>query len=316
MRLFPKLLLTLFIVISVCIVADAQTGAPAKPPEAKVIHGGVLNGKAKSLPKPVYPAEAVRDKITGKVTVKILIDIDGSVASATVVSGPPSLQQAAVDAARLAKFSPTTLKGDPAKVSGVITYNFVAETNEDRLKMLIIATVLTTSKHFVNADGNAMKEIFEGEDIFADGAVEFPEFKKELSPLASFDKLTPEKRREAVDYALTSIEINATGSDKWQFKVGKEFGEMFGPMMLLISQTEEPELEQLRSFDLKTRLNTIRDLTLSAPADFPADVLVKLKEFADLGKSEFATLEDFMTFFTRFEALIQIISPDMAPSRD
>ncbi|MBO0160511.1 energy transducer TonB, partial [Vibrio parahaemolyticus] len=35
------------------------------------------------------------------------------------------LRQAAVEAAQRAKFSPTMLSGQPVKVSGVITYNFV-----------------------------------------------------------------------------------------------------------------------------------------------------------------------------------------------
>ncbi|MDT7778715.1 MAG: hypothetical protein QOC99_1227, partial [Acidobacteriota bacterium] len=37
------------------------------------------------------------------------------------------LQQAAVAAARQARFSPTLLSGQPVKVSGVITYNFMLE---------------------------------------------------------------------------------------------------------------------------------------------------------------------------------------------
>jgi protein TonB len=46
------------------------------------------------------------------------------VTSAKAVSGDPLLQAAAVAAAREAKFSPTTLSGQPVKVSGVLTYNF------------------------------------------------------------------------------------------------------------------------------------------------------------------------------------------------
>jgi len=43
------------------------------------------------------------------------------------VSGHPLLQQAAVAAARQAKFTPTKLNGSPVKVSGILTYNFVLE---------------------------------------------------------------------------------------------------------------------------------------------------------------------------------------------
>jgi protein TonB len=55
----------------------------------------------------------------------VLIDENGSVVSASAVSGHPLLRAAAVQAARGARFSPTKLSGQPVKVSGVITYNFV-----------------------------------------------------------------------------------------------------------------------------------------------------------------------------------------------
>jgi len=99
---------------------------PPKPkPVPKQISGGVLNGKATSLPKPAYPAAAKAVGAGGAVTVQVLIDESGNVVSASAVSGHPLLRAAAVAAARGAKFSPTQLSGQPVKVSGVITYNFV-----------------------------------------------------------------------------------------------------------------------------------------------------------------------------------------------
>jgi TonB family protein len=91
------------------------------------ILGGVLNGKAVSLPKPVYPMEAREAGVTGQVTVQILVDENGDVIEARAVSGPSLLQPAAVAAASRAKFSPTKLQGQPVKVTGVLTYNFVAQ---------------------------------------------------------------------------------------------------------------------------------------------------------------------------------------------
>lgn len=91
------------------------------------ISGGVLNGKAIELPKPVYPAIARAAHASGTVVVQILIDETGTVTSAHAVSGHPLLQAVSVEAARNAKFSPTKLEGQPVKVTGVITYNFVAQ---------------------------------------------------------------------------------------------------------------------------------------------------------------------------------------------
>jgi len=98
---------------------------PTPKPAPKTVSGGVLNGKATSLPKPAYPAAAKAVRAAGAVSVQVLISESGSVLSASAVSGHPLLRAAAEGAARGARFSPTLLSGQPVKVSGVITYNFV-----------------------------------------------------------------------------------------------------------------------------------------------------------------------------------------------
>lgn len=95
-------------------------------PVPKQISGGVLNGKAISLPKPPYPPAARAVRASGSVHVQVLVDESGNVVSASAVSGHPLLRAAAVSAARGAKFNLTMLSGQPVKVSGVITYNFVS----------------------------------------------------------------------------------------------------------------------------------------------------------------------------------------------
>lgn len=105
------------------------TGAPpsSSPDRAgkTIISGGVLNGKAIAKPQPLYPPLAKAARAQGTVTVQIVVDEEGYVIHAAAVSGHPLLQQAAVFAARRARFTPTTLEGQPVKVAGVITYNFV-----------------------------------------------------------------------------------------------------------------------------------------------------------------------------------------------
>ena len=109
-------------------IADEPPPPEVKPtPRAAPISGGVLNGKAISLPKPAYPPIARAARASGTVTVQVLIDENGNVVSAHAVNGHPLLQAAAVGAARQAKFSPTKLSGQPVKVTGVIQYNFVAQ---------------------------------------------------------------------------------------------------------------------------------------------------------------------------------------------
>lgn len=103
---------------------EQAPGPTPQTPIRKPFSGGVLNGKAISLPRPAYPSIAKSANASGAVTVQVLVDENGNVASATVISGHPLLQNAALQAARNAKFSPTKLSGQAVKVTGVIIYNF------------------------------------------------------------------------------------------------------------------------------------------------------------------------------------------------
>lgn len=101
---------------------------PAAQPKTPVIKsGGVMNGQATSLPKPIYSAIAKAARAAGPVSVQVLIDEKGKVISARATTGNQLLHYAAVQAAYQARFLPTTLSGVPVKVSGIITYNFVLQ---------------------------------------------------------------------------------------------------------------------------------------------------------------------------------------------
>ncbi len=95
---------------------------PVKNPPTQSL--GVINGRAASLPKPTYPAAAIAVHAQGKVDVQVFIDETGRVLSANAVSGHPLLRNAAEQAARNARFTPTYLSKVPVKVTGVIVYNF------------------------------------------------------------------------------------------------------------------------------------------------------------------------------------------------
>lgn len=93
-------------------------------PRAAIVTGGVVNGKAKFLPKPIYTAAAKAIRAAGDVNVQVTIDETGNVISAKAVDGHPMLRTEAEKAARSAKFDPTLLTGQPVKVSGIIIYKF------------------------------------------------------------------------------------------------------------------------------------------------------------------------------------------------
>jgi TonB family protein len=109
----------------------SMKSAPPPPPPTRLsgsapkrISGGVVNGKAVSLPAPQYPAAARAASAKGSVNVLVTIDESGNVISATPVSGHPLFRAAAATAAKRAKFAPTMMSGKPVQVSGVIVYNF------------------------------------------------------------------------------------------------------------------------------------------------------------------------------------------------
>jgi TonB family protein len=90
------------------------------------VRGGVINGKAISKPQPVYPEAAKQQRISGTVTIYVMVDESGHVTEA-YPCGHPILSEAALRAAYAARFSPTLLSGKPVKVRGLITYNFVLQ---------------------------------------------------------------------------------------------------------------------------------------------------------------------------------------------
>jgi TonB family protein len=129
-----------------CIAAAAVVNGQV--PETRTVRGGVLNGKAISLPKPEYPEAAKAARVGGLIRVDVLINENGEVSEAVAdlydqhevrdASGQklpqapadPYLREAAEAAARLARFTPTVLSGTPVRVKGSIIYNFVADNSD------------------------------------------------------------------------------------------------------------------------------------------------------------------------------------------
>jgi TonB family protein len=110
-------------ILEECLIPDR----PKPQIEGNIKRNAVLCGKATSLPKPSYPDEAKAQKITGTVSVEIIIDEKGSVIWANAVEGHALLRTAAVKAACQARYSPTKISGRPIKVRGEIGYRFVSE---------------------------------------------------------------------------------------------------------------------------------------------------------------------------------------------
>ena len=108
------------------VLADCEASLEKPKPEV-LFKAPVLCGKAISLPKPAYPAEAKAAKVSGIVSVSVVTDERGRVIWARAISGHTLLQPTSVRAACRARYSPTLLSGRAVKTETVITYNFVAQ---------------------------------------------------------------------------------------------------------------------------------------------------------------------------------------------
>lgn len=77
-----------------------------------------------NLATPGYPSFERSNNISGIVTVKVTIDIEGKVISAEAVNGPKGLRRPSENAARRSKFKPYLVETKPVSATGFITYNF------------------------------------------------------------------------------------------------------------------------------------------------------------------------------------------------
>jgi TonB family protein len=101
-----------------------QPAAPAGSVDNSPVAVGSLVGKAKSRVPPSYPMIARTARVTGNVTVFLVVSEKGEVESVLRAEGPQQLQQAASEAARRWKFNPTEIDGKRVRVTGYLVFNF------------------------------------------------------------------------------------------------------------------------------------------------------------------------------------------------
>jgi protein TonB len=107
------------------VVGGIAPPPPPPPPAAPVRVGGDIKEPKKIKDqKPVYPQIAQTAKVQGIVIIEATIGKDGSVKDAKVLRSVPLLDQAALDAVRQWKFTPTLLNNVPVEVVMTVTVNF------------------------------------------------------------------------------------------------------------------------------------------------------------------------------------------------
>jgi periplasmic protein TonB len=83
-----------------------------------------MAGNLLSRTLPQYPAIPRAAHIQGVVVLQATISKNGSIENLRVVSGPPLLRQAAIDAVQAWRYKPYLLNGDPVEVETTINVVF------------------------------------------------------------------------------------------------------------------------------------------------------------------------------------------------
>jgi protein TonB len=97
--------------------------APSATPRIQV-SGGVSQGFLIQQLRPAYPPLAIAARVQGPVILNALISRGGTIENLRLVSGHPTLVQAAIDAVRQWRYRPYLLNGEPVEVETQITLNF------------------------------------------------------------------------------------------------------------------------------------------------------------------------------------------------
>jgi TonB family protein len=105
------------------LLGESPSSGPAAPTPTRT-SSGVTQPRLLNAPAPIYPYAARAEHIQGDVSVDLVIDETGKVASMTVVSGPALLRPAALDALRQRKYVPAMLDGKPTTAHIVVIVHF------------------------------------------------------------------------------------------------------------------------------------------------------------------------------------------------
>jgi protein TonB len=100
---------------------------PGSSPRRVRVSEGVSQALLERKVQPTYPTEARRAHIQGSVVMLTHISTEGAIKNLFVISGPPQLTQAALDAVSQWRYKPYLLQGNRVEVETQITVNFVLQ---------------------------------------------------------------------------------------------------------------------------------------------------------------------------------------------
>jgi protein TonB len=96
----------------------------AAAPKKIVVSAGVIAGNKVGGEDIRYPPIARSARIQGTVVLQATISKGGTIENLRVLSGPPMLQQAAIQAVRTWRYKPYLLNGEPVEVETQVNVDF------------------------------------------------------------------------------------------------------------------------------------------------------------------------------------------------
>ena len=102
-------------------LAAGDEQRPSRPNAPVPVKADVMENQMLHKVTPVYPLEAKKARIQGKVELDAIIGKTGEVENLKVVSGPAALQQSSLDAVRQWTYKPFLLNGEPVEVRTTIS---------------------------------------------------------------------------------------------------------------------------------------------------------------------------------------------------
>jgi len=120
---------TLALSVHVDALAARDPQPPSNPNGPVAVRTDIMQKQILHKVPPVYPEEAKKAQIQGKVQLEAVIGKTGEVEQLKVISGPKELQQSALDAVRQWTYKPFLLNGEPVEVKTTInvTYSLISD---------------------------------------------------------------------------------------------------------------------------------------------------------------------------------------------
>lgn len=101
------------------IAPPPPTVSASSAPVSRMMEGNLIHRV-----QPAYPALAKQARIQGSVVLRAIINREGVIENLQAMSGPPMLEQAAIEAVKQWRYKPYLLDGEPIEVETQVTVNF------------------------------------------------------------------------------------------------------------------------------------------------------------------------------------------------